>query len=199
MAQAADGFRERTFGAQDGLRLYYRDYGDPLSRGTPVVCLAGLTRNSKDFHGLAGRLSARRRVVCPDYRGRGRSEPAPDWRNYAPRVILGDIAQLLAANNLHRVVVCGISFGGLLAMGLAVAAPTALAGVILDDVGPEVDPAVGSQILDYISVDRPQPDWDTAVAALRARFPNLSRRDDDVWRRFAEAKHSGRCHYSNRR
>ncbi len=174
-------FRERSFSARDGLRLYFRDYGDPLSPGTPLLCLGGLTRNSKDFHHLARRLSARRRVLCPDYRGRGRSPHDPDWRNYAPPQILNDTIQLLAATNLHRVVVCGVSFGGFLAMAMGVAAPIALAGVILDDVGPEVDPAVGRRILDYVSVDRPQPDWDTAVAAFKARHPNLSRRDDAAW------------------
>ncbi len=199
MAASGAGFRERSFSARDGLRLYFRDYGDPLSSATPVLCLGGLTRNSKDFHPLARRLSVRRRVLCPDYRGRGRSPYDPDWRNYAPPRILNDAIQLLAATNLHRVVVCGVSFGGFLAMAMGVAAPIALAGVILDDVGPEVDPAIGRQILDYVSVDRPQPDWDTAAAALKARFPNLSRRDDGVWRRFAEGSYreaeDGRLHF----
>ncbi|MHA1151901.1 MAG: alpha/beta fold hydrolase [Alphaproteobacteria bacterium] len=192
-------FRERNFSARDGLELYFRDYGDSLSPGVAVLCLGGLTRNSKDFHPLARRLAERRRVLCPDYRGRGRSPYDPDWRNYAPPRILNDVLQLLAATNLHRVVVCGVSFGGYLAMAMGVAAPLALAGVILDDVGPEVDPEVGRQILDYVSVDRPQPDWDTAVAALRARFPNLSRRDEAAWRRFAEGSYreaeDGRLHF----
>ena len=199
MAAIEAEFRERSFSARDGLRLYFRDYGDPLSPGTPLLCLGGLTRNSKDFHPLARRLSARRRVLCPDYRGRGRSPYDPDWRNYAPPQILNDTIQLLAATNLHRVVVCGVSFGGFLAMAMGVAAPIALAGVILDDVGPEVDPAVGRRILDYISADRPQPDWDTAVAAFKARHPNLSRRDDTAWRRCAEGSYregeDGRLHF----
>ncbi len=63
-------FRERSFSARDGLELYFRDYGDPLSPGVAMLCLGGLTRNSKDFHPLARRLSKRRRVLCPDYRGR---------------------------------------------------------------------------------------------------------------------------------
>lgn len=198
MAAPAAEFRERSFSARDGLRLYFRDYGDPLSHGTPLVCLSGLTRNSKDFHALASRAAHHRRVVCPDYRGRGRSPHDPDWRNYAPARILNDVVQLLAATNLHRVVVCGVSFGGFLAMGLGVVAPTALAGVILDDVGPEVDPKVGGQILAYVAADRPQPDWDSAVAEVKARFPDLSRRDDSAWRRFAEGTYregeDGRLH-----
>lgn len=182
---ATEDFRERTLSAGDGRRLYYRDYGDSLSPGAPVVCLPGLTRNCADFHLLASRLSKRRRVVCLDYRGRGRSEYDPDWRNYRSPVILNDVIQLLAANNLHRVVICGVSFGGLLAMALAAAAPTLLAGVILDDVGPELDPSGIARIVEYISNDPRPPDWPSAVAALKDLMPNLSFSTDEDWLRFA--------------
>lgn len=199
MPKPACDFRERRLGAQDGLSLYYRDYGDPLSPGTPVICLCGLTRNSKDFHDLATRLSRKRRVVCLDYRGRGRSSYDPDWRNYTPQVALGDVIHLLAATNLHKVAVCGTSFGGLLAMGLAVAAPTVLKGVILNDVGPELSQAGTNRILEYIGRDRPQPDWDAAVAEMKRLFPNLAFRTEDGWRRFTEATYrtgeDGQLHF----
>lgn len=199
MAARRPVYRERTLTAQDGLRLYYRDYGDPLSARAPVVCLSGLTRNCKDFEVLAARLSARRRVLCPDYRGRGRSDYAPDWRAYHPRVILGDVIHLLAATGAHGAVICGISFGGLLAMALGVAAPTALAGVVLDDIGPELGAAGRARIMDYVSRDHPQPDWDTATAALRALFPTLGFKTDADWRRFTEATFregdDGRLHF----
>lgn len=199
MAARAEGYRERFLTAQDGLRLYYRDYGDPLGAGTPVLCLSGLTRNSKDFHRLALRLSARRRVLCLDYRGRGRSGYAADWRRYHPRVILGDVMHLFAATNLHPGVVCGVSFGGLLGMALGVAAPTALAGVVLDDVGPDLEPHARARIMGYVSSDQPQPDWDTAVATMRRMFPTLSYQTDRDWRRFTEATFregaDGRLHF----
>ncbi|MFQ5773325.1 MAG: alpha/beta fold hydrolase [Kiloniellaceae bacterium] len=187
MAEPACAYRERTFAAGDGLRLYFRDYGDPLARATPVVCLSGLTRNSKDFHVMAERLAKHRRVVCLDYRGRGRSAYDPDWRNYGARVSLDDVRHLLAATNLHHVVVCGVSFGGVLAMALAVLAPMALAGVILDDVGPDLNPSGTKRILECVARDRPQPDWDTAVAAMKATFPRLSFSTETEWRRFTEA------------
>lgn len=187
MAPGGPTFRERHYRAQDGRRLYFRDYGDPLARKTPLLCLSGLTRNSKDFHDLARRLAGDRRVVCPDYRGRGRSEYDPDWRNYEARAILGDVRNLLIAANLHRVAICGISFGGLIAMALSVLAPTVLAGVILNDVGPDLNTAGTGRILDYIGQDHPQPDWDTAVATMRRTFPTLSYSTDEEWRRFTEA------------
>lgn len=185
----ADGpaFEEKYYHAQDGRRLYYRDYGDPLSGPAPILCLSGLTRNSKDFDRLARRLSGARRVVCPDYRGRGRSDRDPDWRNYAPRVTLTDVRHLMIAADLHKAVICGVSFGGLLAMALSVIAPTALAGVILDDIGPDLKTAGRERIMTYIEHDHPQPDWPAAIATMRATFPYLSHETEEDWRSFTEA------------
>ncbi len=183
----ATGYRERRYTAQDGLSLYFRDYGDALSTVRPVLCLGGLTRNSKDFHDFATRLAGRRRVVCPDYRGRGRSDYDPDWRHYRSEVYAGDLFHLLAAANLHGVVICGISLGGLLAMGLAVLAPALIAGVILNDVGPEVDQAGLSRILDYVGHDHPQADLKTAAAYLRKLQPGLQLGGEEAWRAFAAA------------
>ena len=185
--EAAAAYREKYYRAQDGHRLYYRDYGDPLCEPTPLLCLSGLTRNAKDFDRLARRLAGSRRVVCPDYRGRGRSDYDGDWRNYAPRATLADVRQLMIAAELHRVVICGVSFGGLLAMGLSIVAPTAIAGVILNDVGPDVSADGKARILDYIGRDHPQPDWPTAIAEMRRRFPYLSHQTEEDWRRFTEA------------
>ena len=61
-ADRTSGYRERFLSAPDGLQLYFRDYGDPLSQATPLLCLSGLVRNSKDFHPLAERLAAERRI-----------------------------------------------------------------------------------------------------------------------------------------
>jgi pimeloyl-ACP methyl ester carboxylesterase len=180
-------YRERRLSAQDGLQLYYRDYGDRLSPRLPLLCLTGLTRNCQDFADLAAHFAATRRVICPDYRGRGRSAYDTDWRNYDPMVYLGDIGQILTANDLHRVVVVGTSLGGLLAMGLAVLRPTSIAAVVINDIGPDVDPGGLARIIDFIGIDRPQPDWPSAVAMLRKALPRLAIRDAQWWERFARA------------
>lgn len=180
-------YRERRMSAQDGLGLSYRDYGDLLSERAPVLCLGGLARNAKDFHHFAGRLSHQRRVVCPDYRGRGRSDYDPNWRNYRPEVYVNDLFHLMAAADLHGVIICGMSLGGLLAMGLSVLAPSQLIAVILDDVGPEVDDIGIVRIRDYVGRDHPQPDWTAAVAEVKRLFPKLGLSDEAGWRRFAEA------------
>ncbi|MEX2455312.1 MAG: alpha/beta hydrolase [Rhodospirillaceae bacterium] len=175
-------FRERRIASQDDLSLYVRDYGDLLDPRPPLLCLGGLSRNSKDFGALADRVSAGgRRVIAPDYRGRGRSDYDTDWRNYDPRVYLRDIHDILAALDVHRVVVVGTSLGGLVGMGMGAAMPTALAGVVLNDVGPEIETEGLSHIVSYMSVDRPQDNWDDAVETIRRMLPNLRFQDDGVW------------------
>ena len=192
-------YREERFTAPDGLSLYYRDYGDPGAARAPLLCLSGLTRNSADFARVAARHAPHRRVLCLDYRGRGRSDYDPDWRNYDAYVYLNDITHLLAATGVHRAVVLGTSLGGILAMGMAVLKPTAVAGVVLNDIGPEIADQGFARILDYIGKDRPQPDWPAAADFLRRWLPTLSFASDDEWLDFARATYrqgeDGLLHY----
>ena len=87
--------RSRTVTARDGLRLHCRDYGDPKSPWTPVLCLPGLSRSARDFADLAGHLAGHRhrprRVVAVDYRGRGESAWADDPSAYNPFTELDDV------------------------------------------------------------------------------------------------------------
>jgi len=193
------GYREHRFTAQDGLSLYYRDYGDPLSAQVPVLCLPGLARNSKDFHRVAARLGEARWVICPDYRGRGRSAYDPDSDNYQPGTYLNDLHHLLAAAGLHRAVVIGTSMGGLLACAMGAAMPGALAGVVLNDIGPDIGDDGFGRIMDYLGTDNPQPDWDSAIRSFKALLPNLSLRTEEDWRAAAEATwvagEDGMLHY----
>lgn len=190
----AAAYIERTFTSEDGLSLYFRDYGQsPTSRTAgdhrpALLCLGGLARNSKDFHRFASwRASLGDRVLCPDYRGRGRSQRDPDWRRYDPRVYLNDIRHLLAIAGVHRVVVVGTSLGGILAMGLAVLSPTAVAGAVLNDIGPEVEMGAMANVLDYLKRATPQPDWPSAANTLRALVPDLSLETDEEWLEAARA------------
>ena len=80
MAQAT----EHYYLSADGLRLYYKDYETEAAGKLPVLCLPGLTRNSRDFEHVAPRLQRDRRVLCADLRGRGRSQHDPNWQNYHP-------------------------------------------------------------------------------------------------------------------
>ena len=180
-------YREHRFRAQDGLSLYYRDYGDRDSTALPLLCLPGLTRNSRDFHKVAQRHSGTRRVICPDYRGRGRSDYDPSAKSYQPAIFLNDIRHLLTITGIGRAFVIGTSLGGLLAMGMGAAIPTALAGVVLNDIGPNVGMSGLEKIVDYISADRPHPDWNSAVQDMKRIFPNLTLETDADWLDAAQA------------
>ena len=179
--------RPRTYTSGDGLALYFQDWGPAASPRTPLLCLPGLTRNSADFEDLARRQAPLRRVICPDYRGRGRSQYDADWRNYHPRVYLEDLRHLLGALGVERVVAIGTSMGGLLSVALAVGAPGQVAGVVLNDIGPDLAGDGLARIQTYIGRDRPQPDWPAAVAELRRLMPRLSFDSDEKWLRFARA------------
>lgn len=184
------GFRDCWFTSQDGLRLYYRDYGgpeDPQETGAAtVLCLPGVTRNSKDFAQLGQRLARRHRVICPDFRGRGRSQYDPDWNNYTAPVYAGDIRHLLVSAGIHRVHVIGTSLGGIVAMVMAVAMPGVLAGVVLNDIGPEIGSNGLSAIIDYMKDDTPLPDWAAAARHVRDAYgPNLPHGTAEDWMMIA--------------
>jgi pimeloyl-ACP methyl ester carboxylesterase len=180
----APGFREQRWISADGLELYARIY-DASAAGTQagsgaltILCLPGLTRNSRDFEALAPHLAERYRVVCPDLRGRGFSARDPHWQNYHPGTYVNDISQLMTTLQLERVVVVGTSLGGILGMLLGANAPQRVAGIVLNDVGPEVDTEGLERIKNYVGTLSPVGTWDEAIAQLRAVYerawPGLS-------------------------
>jgi len=145
-------FSENYYPSQDGLKLYYREYGSSED-ACPLICLSGLTRSSADFHDFAMRYSKTRKVFALDYRGRGKSEYDQDYKNYNPQVYLGDIFAFLTTKEIEKALFVGTSLGGLLTMAMAGLAKNFIAGAILNDVGPEVDTSGSSRILDYVGKD----------------------------------------------
>ncbi|MBT3373327.1 MAG: alpha/beta hydrolase [Rhodospirillaceae bacterium] len=176
-------YQEQRFRAQDDLELYYRDYGDRGAETTPILCLAGLTRSAPDFHELALHLCPKRRVLCLDLRGRGQSAYDPDPKNYNPATYLSDIGHLLNVTACHRVIVIGTSLGGILTMALGAARPTALAGVILNDIGPEIDPTGVARIGGYAGETPAAMDLEQAAKHQKqlfsAAYPDW---DEAQWR-----------------
>ena len=163
-------YEDRFWTSRDGVKLHFRDYAGPDSPDAgakpPVICLHGLTRNARDFERLAPRLAARRRVLCPDMRGRGDSEYARDSASYNPPQYCEDLLALLEQEGISRFVAVGTSLGGLMTMGLALAAPERIAGAVLNDVGPRLEPAGLSRILDYVGQGRNFPTWVHAARAI---------------------------------
>jgi pimeloyl-ACP methyl ester carboxylesterase len=182
---------DRYFASADGLRLHYRDYASPGATRSPVLCLPGLTRNSRDFETVAPRIALTRRVLCADLRGRGASQHDPHWQNYHPGTYLADLALLLADAGVERVVLLGTSLGGILSMLLAATRPGAVAAVVLNDVGPEVAAAGLQRIATYVGRHAPVSSWAEAVAQTRATYafalPGLS---EEQWLAFARRSFS---------
>jgi pimeloyl-ACP methyl ester carboxylesterase len=167
------------FTARDGLRLYARHYPAAGSARRPVLCLAGLNRNSRDFHHLATALAsaaaAGRHVYALDSRGRGLSERDRDWRNYSLVVELNDALDFMTMKGLAGVAVIGTSRGGLIAMLMAVLRPNAIAAAILNDIGPVIEPEGMSRIVAYIGRMPVPADWGEAARMVqeinRRHFP----------------------------
>jgi pimeloyl-ACP methyl ester carboxylesterase len=139
--------------AQDGLRLHVREYGARNACATPVVCLPGLTRTTADFEALAPALAygqPERRVIAINSRGRGQSQYDPNPQNYNLAVELADIVTVLTTLGISRAVFVGSSRGGILSMLLAAAQPTAIAGAILHDIGPVIEPKGLERIKSYV-------------------------------------------------
>lgn len=182
------GYAEHYYRSHDGLELYYRDYAAQAGRSAlPVLCLPGLTRNSRDFATLAERLQSRgRRVLAADLRGRGRSQHDPNWHNYHPGSYVADVQALLAHAGTPRAVFIGTSLGGLLSMLTALAHPGTIAGAVINDIGPEVEPAGLERIRGYVGRGQALSSWEEAVLAARAinahAFPDLT---EAGWLAFA--------------
>jgi len=170
------------FVTPDGLRLAYDDQGS----GPPVLCLAGLTRNKADFDPILP-FADRCRLIRLDSRGRGASDHDPDWRNYTVLREALDALALLDHLGLDRVAIIGTSRGGLIAMALALHHRHRLTGVLLNDIGPVIEPGGLAVIKDYIGVRPPYAHYDEAATGLQrfyaASFPNVAL---PVWRTFAE-------------
>lgn len=173
------------FESQDGLKLYYRDFGAE-NTGTPVICLPGLTRNSRDFEDLANYLSDRRRVITCDFRGRGYSEYDENWENYHPLTYVQDTWTLLEHLGIDKIIVVGTSLGGLCAMVMATTQGERVAGVVMNDIGPEINPAGLERVKEYTGRVPPVSSWDEAVAQSKEIYgewlPELS---DEDWKKMA--------------
>jgi len=191
----AGGYESVFFSASDGLRLHAADYGrdNPATRDRlPVVCLPGLTRNTRDFDDLARLLStdakAPRRVVSFDYRGRGQSGWDKDSSRYTIIVEAEDVLSGMAALGLEHAIFIGTSRGGLIMHVLAAMRPGVMTAGVLNDIGPVIEGAGLAQIKAYLSRMPKPKDWTDAAQILAEAhsrsFPALGEAD---WADFARA------------
>ena len=181
--------------APDGLRLHVRCYGKRSAASLAIVCLPGLARTAADFETLASSLAADgRRVIALDYRGRGQSDYDRNPENYAFNVEVADVLAVLTALEANPAIFVGTSRGGLLAMLLAAVRPSAIAALVLNDIGPVIEPKGLMRIKSYDG-KLPQPkNFADAADILRglfdAQFPKLTTQDwlASAHRSFREEK-----------
>ena len=162
MAAYTDGI----WWSHDGLRLHYRDYPGDDGRA-PLICIPGLTRNARDFSGFAERFSGERRIIAVDLRGRGESAYAKDPLTYVPLTYVRDLEALVVELKLTRFGIVGTSLGGLIAMVMAATDASRLAGVVLNDVGPVLDPGGLARIRTYVGKNASWPTWLHAARHLQ--------------------------------
>jgi pimeloyl-ACP methyl ester carboxylesterase len=179
-------FEDAYWWSNDELRLHYRDYPGPASR-SPIICMPGLTRNARDFEPVAQLLGGKRRMLALDFRGRGESAYAKDPMTYLPITYAQDMDILLRELDLKKFVLCGTSLGGIVSMLLAPQWKDRIAGVILNDVGPEIGKAGAERIRGYVGQGRSFETWMHAARAMAEAqcdvYPDYGL---EQWLRFAK-------------
>ena len=185
-SETPSAWHDVTITSRDGLRLYGRHYkavSGAVRR--PVLCLAGLTRNSRDFEKLAEALSKQgpssRDVFTFDCRGRGQSEHASNWKDYAVPIEMLDVQDFMASRHLHAAAIIGTSRGGLIAMLLAAVQPSLVGPVVLNDIGPVIGAEGLARISGYVGSTPTPRNWDDAARQLAQanaeHFPAIGREE----------------------
>jgi pimeloyl-ACP methyl ester carboxylesterase len=172
-------------------RMAYKEWGDPANPRV-LVCVHGVTRVADDFDALARALSGHYRVVCPDVAGRGRSERLRDPGLYVVPQYVADMVTLIARvtavsengedEAVHWV---GTSMGGLIGMILASFENSPIRRLVLNDIGPVLDPAAMARIGEYIGQDVRFPDFETGARFVKEVSSSFGPHSEDEWRKLA--------------
>jgi pimeloyl-ACP methyl ester carboxylesterase len=162
-------------------RMAYVEWGDP---GNPrvLVCVHGLTRQGRDFDTLAADLASHYRVVCPDVVGRGLSDWLSDPAGYAIPAYVADMVTLLARLGAEQVDWVGTSMGGLIGLGLAALPGTPVRRLVLNDVGPVIQPTALQRIGAYVGQPTHWRTLDEAADALWAISRGFGPHTPAQWR-----------------
>ncbi|MFK8010450.1 MAG: alpha/beta fold hydrolase, partial [Marinicellaceae bacterium] len=167
--------------SDDGLKLHYRDLGVDNGQFV-IVCIPGLTRNSRDFEEFATKYAQISRVICIDLRGRGLSEYDTEWKNYHPLTYAQDVWTLLDKLSINKVVIMGTSLGGLISMVMSFQQNKRIAGVIMNDIGPEIDEKGLERIKKYAGLLPPVKTWQQAAQQTQDIYgPALIGIQEDDW------------------
>jgi pimeloyl-ACP methyl ester carboxylesterase len=184
-------------------RIAYLDWGR-ADASRVVVCVHGLSRNSRDFDFLASELAQDCRVVCPDVAGRGDSEWLADKADYRFSTYLADAAALIAritapaapvhfgtfrerrrAQAVTQIDWIGTSMGGLIGMLLAAKPGSPIRRLVLNDVGPFIPWSALYRLKGYVAGGGVFADVGSVEAYLREACATFGPLSDDQWRHLA--------------
>ncbi len=169
-------------------QMSYKEWGDENSPNI-LICAHGVTRVGDDFDTLARALSDHYRVICPDVVGRGRSGRLLDGRMYLVPQYVSDMVTLIARVTAHneraQIDWFGTSMGGLIGMALASLPFNPVRKLVLNDIGPVLDPAALLRIGDYIGQELRFPDFDTAARFVREVSQSFGEHTDEQWHKLA--------------
>ena len=174
----------RSLSAHGFHEVVYRDWGHPDSSRV-AVCVHGLTRNGRDFDMLAAALADRFRVLCPDMPGRGESEWLPDANDYTFPTYLTTLTALLAHARVERVAWIGTSMGGLLGMILAAQKASPIERLVVNDIGPVIEPAALARIAGYVGLNPTFATFAELEAHIREVSAPFGALTDAQWRDLA--------------
>jgi pimeloyl-ACP methyl ester carboxylesterase len=164
-------------------RICYAQWGDPRADKT-ILCVHGLTRTGRDFDTLARALAADARVICPDMIGRGRSDRAAQPSLYQIPQYVSDCITLIARLDIEKVRWIGTSMGGLIGMALAGLKGSPIERLVLNDVGPEIDPNGLQRIAQYVGQAPLFDSFEAGVAHSRQLASGFGRLTDEQWRQL---------------
>jgi len=179
-------YEDRYLMVRDCLKLHYRDYPGAADR-PPILCLHGLTRNSRDWAEFAERYSPRFRVIALEFRGRAGSDYDPVPQRYNPLTYAGDVIELLDHLGIAQAIFVGTSLGGLVTMTIAATMSQRICATILNDIGPDVEPSGVERILTYVGNDPRFKSWDEAADAIAANYgSSFDRYTREDWVKMAK-------------
>jgi pimeloyl-ACP methyl ester carboxylesterase len=164
-------------------RMAYTEWGDPANPRV-LLCVHGLTRSGRDFDVLARTFANDYRVVCPDVVGRGQSDWLANAQHYGVPQYVADMVTLIARLNVETVDWFGTSMGGLIGMALGGLPDTPIRRMLLNDVGPHIEPVALARIGEYLGKPAHFETLEEGVrraATLAASFGPLS---DEEWTRI---------------
>ncbi|NHZ91519.1 alpha/beta fold hydrolase [Massilia sp. CCM 8733] len=171
-------------------QMSYKEWGDAANPRV-LVCVHGVTRVGDDFDNLARALAGHYRVVAPDVVGRGRSGRLANPQLYRVPQYVSDMVTLIArltdgeGTGSDGVDWFGTSMGGLIGLALASLPGTPVRKLLLNDIGPTLDPAALLRIGDYIGQELRFPTYAAAAQFVREVSQSFGEHTEDEWDKLA--------------